>query len=59
MCQKWRKRLCKEGVEQAAAGGGGLVEAGFQLVADCHQDPDFVDDAVLFSERGNGTRKWL
>ena len=42
----------KKGIEQAAADSGGLVEAGLQPVAKCHQLLCFRDDAVRVPEWG-------
>jgi hypothetical protein len=51
---RWHKSLGEEGVEEVAAGSGSLVEAGFQLVADCHQGVDLSGDTVLLCEGGSG-----
>jgi hypothetical protein len=51
-----RQRSGQEGVEQAAAGGGGGCETRLQSVAERHQRIDLGDDAVLFGEGWKGNR---
>jgi hypothetical protein len=52
-----RQRFGEEGVEQAAADGGGGSEARLQPVAQGHQRIDLGDDAVLFGEGWKGDAK--
>lgn len=48
------QRLVQEGFEEVGAGGGGGGEAGFQLIAECHQGIDLGHDSVLFGEGWEG-----
>jgi hypothetical protein len=49
-----RESLDKQGVEEAAAGGGRSVEVHLQLVADRHQRIDLGDCAALLVEWRGG-----
>jgi len=52
----WHQDLGEKGIEQAAAGGAGGVEARLQPIAKRYQLIDLDDDAVLFGEGWEGKR---
>jgi hypothetical protein len=54
-----RQRFGEQGVEEAAARGGGGGQARFEAVAERHQRVDLGDDAVLFGEGWEGNWKYF